>query len=124
MKVALLYSGLVRTLAHTWGTTLKHLGGYSPDVYYYLNEPEKEGLVRELVRPRAILAEPDPVLPEHNYHTRLGPGLGAVQNDLRQLYGMMKVNELCRSTGIVYDWVIRIRPDLEITRGPEPLETL
>jgi len=124
MKVALLYSGLVRTLEHTWGTTTKYLGRYSPDVYYYLNEPEKEGRVRELLRPRGLLAEADPVLPEHDYHTRLGPGLRAVQNDLRQMYGMMKVNELCRSTGVAYDWVVRIRPDVEITRGPEPLESL
>src|SRR4051812_19537962 len=107
MKVALLYSGLVRTLQLTWPTTLKHFQRYAPDVYYYLNEPEKESLVTDLVRPKRIVAEPDPVLPEHDYHMRLGPGLRAVQNDLRQMYGLMRVNQLCRSTGIPYDWIIR-----------------
>jgi hypothetical protein len=43
---------------------------------------------------------------------------------LRQLYGLLRVNQLCRSTGIAYDWVIRLRPDVEFIQLPEPLESL
>src|SRR6201993_3006447 len=124
MKVALLFSGLVRTLEYTWPTTLKYFGQYAPDVYYYLNETDKKAKVEGLLHPKAIIAEPDPLLPEHNYHTRLGPGLRAVQNDLRQLYGLMRVNQLCRESGIDYQWIVRIRPDLEIIREPEPFNQL
>jgi hypothetical protein len=124
MKVALLYSGLVRTLELTWPATQRHLGRYQPDVYFYVTEIDRADYVEKLVHPKAMRVEPDVVLPEHDYAQRLGPGIRGLQNDLRQLWGMTQVNQLCRSAGIAYDWVIRIRPDIEITRGPEPLESL
>ena len=124
MKVALLYSGLVRTLEQTWPSIQLHLGRYQPDVYFYLNETTRADFVENLLHPKKMVVESDPNLPEHNYAERLGPGIRGLQNDLRQMYGMTQVNRLCRSTGIAYDWVFRLRADIEISQSPEPLESL
>ncbi len=124
MRIALMYSGLVRTLAHTWPITQAQFRGYETDVYCYFNEPEKESFVQALLSPTRIITEPEHNFPDSDYDKRLGPGVNRVQNDLRQLNGLKRVNQLRRSTGIVYDWVFRIRADNEFTTPPEPLETL
>jgi hypothetical protein len=124
MRIALMYSGLVRTLAYTWPITQAQFSRYETDVYCYFNETEKESLVQSLVHPVRMVVEPDQRFPEEDYAKRLGPGVNDVQNDLRQLNGLMRVNQLRRSTGIAYDWAFRIRADVELTTPPEPLETL
>ena len=124
MKVALLYYGLVRTLADTWPAVQTCFAPYTPDLYFYLNEPAQEPAVRALIRPTLLLAEPDHKLPEKNYHSRIGPGVNDIQNDLRQMHGLLRVNALRKSTGIAYDWIVRLRADLFFTRSPAPLSEL
>ena len=109
----------------------KEVGRYEPDIYFYLNEPAREAFVRDLLHPTTVLAEPDRTFPEEKYLARVGPGpqrTGAqargIQSDLRQLYGVMRVHQLCRQSGIAYDWILRLRTDMEITHPPEPLESL
>jgi hypothetical protein len=123
MKVALMLSGLVRTLEQTWPMIAAQFKGHDLDTYVYLNEPAKEDLVRRLVSPRLLVAEPDPQLPEYNYATRQATGVNSIQNDLRQLHSMMRVNQLRRTTGIAYDWVVRCRPDLKVLVPLEALES-
>ncbi len=124
MKVALLYSGLVRTIQETWPSAQSSFAQYAPDIYCFLNEPDQERTVRDLLQPRLLVAEADSPLPEKEYHSRLGPGVNALQNDLRQLHGLLRVNQLCNSSGIAYDWIARLRTDLLFTRPPEPLGNL
>lgn len=126
MRVALLFSGLVRTLEQTWPVIQQTFAHYSPDVYVYLNEPEREAAVRSLVHPTPLRlrVEADLKLDERDYASRIGPGVNDIQNDLRQMYGLQRVNALRKSWGVQYDWVVRLRSDLAITAPPEPLEAL
>jgi hypothetical protein len=119
-----MFSGLVRTLEQVWPSIDASFGCYSPDIYFYLNEPEHEALVRRVAHPKLLLAEPDAPQPEKHYRQCTHAGNVGVQSILRQFHGLMRVNELRKSSGIAYDWAVRIRTDLEIIRSPEPFEEL
>lgn len=129
MKVALLIQGMYRTFGRCWPKMYAAFEKYAPDIYIYSHEPRDLESIR-LVTPSSlkvrttVFEEPDDPQPEHDYASHLGTGVKSLQVDLRQLNDLQSLSRRVRGTGIVYDWVIRLRTDLDMITLPEPLECL
>jgi hypothetical protein len=124
MKVALLVQGLYRTFDRCWPRWWSYLEPYSPDIFMLSHELDRLDDITRL--PGNINAHfaPDDSQLEWNYGSRLGIGVKSLQVDLRQLRDLARLSEIVKETGKEYDWIIRLRTDLDLIIMPEPLEEL
>jgi hypothetical protein len=127
MKVALCFSGQMRTLAQCMSTIRRHLleplaaAGAEIDTFVHAAaDADAESAL--LLSPRILHVEPQPWFDEKRYAWRIGRGCVGIQSVLRQLWSIKKSNDLKRqyaaTQGIRYDWSFRVRPDTEFVQGP------
>ncbi len=127
MKVALCFSGQMRTLAQCIGTIRRHLleplaaAGAEVDTCVHAAADADADSALQL-SPRILHVEPQPWFDEKRYACRIGRGCVGIQSVLRQLWSIKKSNDLKRqyaaTQGIRYDWSFRVRPDSEFVQGP------
>jgi hypothetical protein len=124
---------LDRTYANIYEYILSRIGGY--DLFVYTCD-DSDARHAALLHPTVLKVVPDSRIDETGCDQGMiyfAPGhLRAnkhpVQNYLQQLYALKQVHEMRleyeRSSGIRYDWVIRLRPDSWFIRASIDLHTL
>ena len=125
MKTAILISGQFRSGAHCFPSIKKHvldkLGDH--DVIAHLARDEDASGIAQY-QPRIMAIVDQPVLDEKNYVHRSGRQVFGIQQCLRMWWSMRESHKLMLESNQKYDWVVRLRPDLQFFKDMEPLAEL
>ncbi len=119
MKLALLISGYPRSLEINMDSIMKHIvQGNDVDIYIYLSYDGDDKYVNKQTSVDKILNTWSPIYIAYSRNTLFSTDT-AENAILNQAYKLYKLNEERRTiqnlTGVVYDMVIRCRPDLCFT---------
>ena len=130
MKVAICMSGLARTFAKCYNSYLDNIiNEYDCDVFIYVSKDSNSDAMGLINSVNSVILEKDPILDEKDYVKYKKRHRGyTVQGILQQYWKIKMCNDLMMDyqieKNIKYDWVIRCRPDLMITRKIDDLNKL
>jgi len=122
MRVAVCLTGLARTFDKCRQSYLDNIiNQYDCDVFIYVSKDEDSHSMDLIKSVDKVILEKNPVLNEKDYEQyKKCMKKYTVQGLLQQLWKIKMCNdrmlEYQRTHNIRYDWVIRCRPDLMITR--------
>ena len=127
LRIAVCFAGKIRTFWWCKGSiianVLKRLPG---KVDIFVNTVDEAGAeIVQTLNPRKAIVETQPEIDERDYWDFMGKGSYPVPGVLQQLRSVAQANSLKQAAesedGRLYDWVIRIRPDLLFHRPIEDL---
>jgi hypothetical protein len=129
MKIALCISGTVRTFKKCYQSLIDNIINlYDCDVFMFIQNGENVKDMDLIKSVKKVIVEP-PVLDEKDYkkyvrHMSSVP----LQNFLRQIYNVKMCNDLVldyeKQKNIKYEWIIRCRTDIIITKKLSDLDKL
>ena len=131
MRVAICMSGLTRTFKKCYQSYLDNIiNVYDCDVFGFVSKDSNVADLDLIKWANKTVIETDPVLDEKDYikykawHTKFY----SIQGWLQQFWKIKMCHNLMldyqKEKNIKYDWVIRCRPDLIVTRKIDDLEKL
>jgi hypothetical protein len=129
MKIALCLSGLARTFSKCYQSYIDNIiSQYDCDVFIYVSKDKNSDAMNLIRSVDKIVLETDPVLDERDYAKYKKHKRYSVQGLLQQFWKIKMCHERMldyqKRNSLHYDWVIRCRPDLMITRKIDDLSKL
>jgi len=117
LKVAVLVSGQMRT-ADRCAAAIRDI---YPDATFVIHAVADDDADKAfLFKPAVTVIEPQYEMPERReYSVQIGNGCHGVQRVLKQLWGLRRVWQVFKGSGIEADVVVRCRPDIEFRVPPE-----
>lgn len=115
MKIAIMMSGEIRTLAECVDSFTQHIWkpieAAATEVRLFVHTPSgKDSHLAYQLLPGAIVEiEPQPGFDEANFILRSGKGVCGVQTVLAQMWGWARVGEMASQWP--HDFAVRVRPD-------------
>jgi len=131
MKVAICMSGLVRTFKKCYQSYLDNIiNHYDCDVFAFVSKSNNVDDIDLIDLADKVIVESDPVLDEKDYKNYKAnkTRFYSIQGWLQQFWKIKMCHDMMlnyqEKNNIKYDWVIRCRPDLIITRKIDDLTKL
>ena len=131
MKIALCFSGLTRTFKMCYQSYLDNIINlYDCDIFTVVSSDKNSADMDLINQTRKIIVENEPKHDEKDYakYKARRTNKYSIQGWLSQFWKIKMCHQLMldyqKENSIKYDWVIRCRPDLKITRKIDDLSKL